>query len=277
VSKKVLERGYQHRALSLEKALSGKSGGGRGGIPYRIGSEQGGAGASHFDVSGQGPGRNDGAKEGDSAEDFKGDSFFQADSSVLSSIRDNTVLSGGASPSHEEGTRSVWGRNKEEARSWTLGDGTLLPGFIEQQARGEIQTVQGLKSAVGDWAQGSRNQDHVAVPMVPRPPPNHAKFPSEGAHARRAGGKPKSGEGQADTHRESARAAGDKGPRAHRLHTISLSGAPASLSAASQERGGSLLAVSQERGGSVATDRIAQMLTEDVEYLQRLVRGSGVL
>jgi hypothetical protein len=272
MSKKVLERGYQYRALSLEKALSGKSGGG-GGIPYRIGSEQGGAGASHFDVSVQGPSWSDGAQEGDSAKDFKGDSFFQADSSALSSIRDNnTVLSGGASPCNEEGTRSVWSRNKEEASSWTLGDGTMLPGFSGQKARGEIQTVHGLKSAAGDWAQDARNQDHVAVPMVPRPPPNHAKFASEGAHARRAGGKPTVGEGQANRQRESARAAGDTGPRAHRLHTISLSGARASLSAAKS-------AASEERGGaSGATDRIAQMLTEDVEYLQRLVRGgSGVL
>jgi len=270
MSKKVLERGYQHRTLSLEKALSGKSGGG-GGILYRIGSEQGGAGASHFDVSVQGPSWSDGAKEGDSAKDFKGDSFFQADSSVLSSIRDNTVLSGGASPCNEEGTRSMWSRNKEEASSSTLGNGTMLPGFGGQKARGEIQNVHGLKSAAGDWAQDARNQDQVTVPMVPRPPPNHAKFALEGAHARRAGGKPTVVEGQANRQRESARAAGE-GPRAHRLQTISLSGARASLSATQS-------AASEERGGaSGATDRIAQMLTEDVEYLQRLVRGgSGVL
>ncbi len=275
MAKKVLERGYQHRALSLEKALSGKGGG--GGIPYRIGSERGVAGASRIGVDRPVRGQNDDSSRGDGAEDVKGDSFFPAESSVLSSIHDFTVLSGAASSPHQEETHilGAWSRNQEEGGSRALADGKLLPGFSGQRARGD---TQGLKSAAGDRPQEARKEE-PGVALVPRPPPHHAKMGLEGARERGAGAKPKAGEGQTDRHRESEMAARDRGPRTHRLHPISLvgrdimgtggAGVRVSVTAAPSAAG-------DDRGG--AADGITQMLNEDVEYLQRLVRGSsGVL
>lgn len=274
MAKKVLERGYQHRALSLEKALSGNGSG--VGIPYRIGSDRGAAGERHLGVYRPGRGQRDDSSPGDSAEDVKSDSFFQADSSMLSSIHDYTVLSGGGSSPHEEETHTLgaWRRNQEEGGSRAPADGKLLPGFSGQRARGD---TQGLKSAAGDRPQEAWKEE-PDVPLVPRPPSHHAKIALEGAHARgagaAAGAKPKAGEGQTDRHR----AARDRGPRTHRLHPISLAGRDGTGTGGAGVRVSVTAApntVGDERGG--AADGISQMLNEDVEYLQRLVRGSGVL
>ena len=286
-AKKVIEKGYQHRAVYLEKALSAK-----GGISYRLDSEHAGAREEELPANGalgQRP------KMGE----VDNDSFFHGDSTILSSVRDNTVLSGSPETYEEETVRGLEFRLHERSREL---DVVNLPNCTSQRSRHEIQssTRAGLQStneakrntadkriaSSGDGV-NYEHSSHIHPSIVPRPPPHTARDPK---HLRGEAGRHRAWERHDDGSAEGQRvpgnrasaggdrdsrtgAGGDRGPRTHRLqlHPISISGHQDGVEAKPWST------KEQERRGrsSGALQGIGQMLNDDVEYLQRLVRGSG--
>jgi chromosome segregation ATPase len=255
---KVIEKGYQHRAINFEKALSsgalalggtvqqkevglaerwaGDGGAAKSGIPYRFESEnQSNQGENKMrggivkrGVQGSSKKAEGVAVECGTGREIDDDSFFKGIGPALSPVLDNTVLCG----SEDAGRRNV------------------------------SPPIEGSKVVGGrthTYAQGANT--HITA-LVPKPPSHqkHAQDYSKRNPEFAGKGGQRSSERETARPRETERE--DWGPRTHRLHPISVS----------EVDGGGRR--EDARGGGPLTG-IGNMLSDDLLYYQRLVRGSG--